>query len=157
MLFKLFSWAIPASDKFDRKDAKRKSSPDNQAIESIYFVLDVLDWKAAARMQLNGIVIAAGLVGVSSGVKFYTLHGWPFAITALSSIASMILSLQVVSVDWTFLGHANISQGGDDFSREVTYLRKVRLFRERAYQVAWALSLISACAFAYQMYSCVFN
>jgi CBS domain containing-hemolysin-like protein len=152
MFFRLISCFIPAHDHYDKCDVALGTTDEGKTIKSIYFVLSVLDTKASSLMRLNGVVLAAALVGVSA--RFYEIRGWPFVGTTMPSVVSMILCLLVVAVDWPFLGHVIPKTGGSgyDYSNEIEQLRKVRLFREWAYRFAWFFSFISALFFAHQLW-----
>jgi hypothetical protein len=150
MLYRLCSRFLPDGQVYDRKDALlQKDEIALQTIKSNYFVLTVLDSKASALMRLNGVVLAAALVGISA--HFFQIKTWAFELTALPSLISMILCLQVVAVDWPFLGYATVSDENANFGVEISELRKVRWFREYVYRTAWYFSLLSALIFTYQL------
>lgn len=141
MLFPWISRFIPASTEFDVAQANLDESKNEAAkatITAIYPILTVLDQKASALMRLDGVVLAAAFVGV--GAKIYELKSFVFGGITIPCLISMILCLLVVSVDWPFLGYAKTN----DFSKEIEELRKVRYFRECAFQWAWLFALISA-------------
>jgi hypothetical protein len=56
----------------------------------------------------------------------------------------MMTCLLIVSVDWKFLGYVTTTSIGFDFRAEIVHLRKVRRFREAAFQVSWFFAFVTA-------------
>ncbi len=138
--YPIISRLVPASAEYDLLKEnlnEEQNEAEKKTIESIWYILSVLDAKASALMRLDGVVLAAAFVGIAANI--YELKSIPFIGIAFPSIVSMLLCLIVVGVDWPFLGYAK----KDDFALEITHLRKVRYFRERIFQWAWLFAFLS--------------
>jgi hypothetical protein len=94
-------------------------------------------------MRLDGVLLAAATFGISANL--YAVKSWGFGIIALSSLASMILCLFVVAVDWKFLGY--VTGAPPNFDQEVRMLRKVRRSREVMYRWAWVFAFVASVGF----------
>jgi hypothetical protein len=143
----LYQWV--AEDDYDAKKIalnEKGNESSRFCIEANYQVLSILDAKASALMRLDGVLLAACLVGLTA--KLYDVKSCAFGILAYTSLASMLLCLLVVAVDWKFLGYVIKTANGFDFTQEISHLRRVRAFRERVYQLAWWLAFVASMAFA---------
>jgi hypothetical protein len=147
MLFRLLSPLIPLDDFVNRRTALDQfaNTDAKKRIEAIYAVLTVLDSKASALMRLDGVMLAAGLFGISANL--YRAKSWEFGIIALSSVVSMMLCLAVVAVDWKFLEYVTGRAPLYNFEREIESLRKVRWLRELCYRWAWFFAVVASWGF----------
>jgi hypothetical protein len=106
-------------------------------IKYIYTILGYLDSKASALMTFDGVILAVLAIVVGDSSKSTATIAICAADAALImfSIASCVL---VIDVSWSFLSLARPEAGQPNDNFEVTELRKVLFFRERAYRCAWA-------------------
>lgn len=133
--------------------ASNTVDPD-KCVEWLYGLLTVLDAKASALMRLNGVVLAGAtvLLGFLGGPGAFSLinvsSGIVLLIAVLSSI-SIALCLLVVSVDWSFMGLVQRTEGKLDFTDEIDHLECVSRFRQFVYRFAWVISFVAAILFAF--------
>ena len=124
------------------------------AIDWAYAVLTTLDAKASALMRLNGVLIAAaafmlGLFRRTGGTILSTTKYDATLIVsaAFLSAVSIFCCLFVVNVSWKFLGEVKANGALYTFEAEIRRLYKAISFRQRAYRIAWFISLVAAAAF----------
>jgi hypothetical protein len=126
-----------------------------EVLEWMYAILTTLDSKSSALMRLNGVLIAAaafllGLFQRQGGTILSTTHTDALVITtsAFLSAVSIGCCLFVVNVSWPFLG--KMTKGNDgrfDCTAEITALDQACTFRQRAYRLAWYISLVASAEF----------
>ena len=110
-------------------------------IKFIYNILGILDSKASALMQFDGILLAVlAIVAGSSAPYCVWLVLVGVALLVFLSIASCIC---IIDVSWPFLAIAVPSPGQRHIDEELRELRKVMNFREGAYRGAWFLSALA--------------
>lgn len=115
--------------------AKIGKTTEEAILEEIFKFLGVLDAKASALMRYNGIILAVMTLAVRSGhplpdVGYYIVY---------MTIGSIIECLLVVGVFWRFLDWVDPTTE-NKLSLELDMIRRVLVFREISYQIAWWLS-----------------
>jgi hypothetical protein len=109
-------------------------SRDSRPHDYLYDCLTVLDTKASALLQYDGIILAAATLGITLFPK--NSIGIPlFVISLILSGVSSILCLQVIWVYWT------TTREFEDDEREFKELMNCRNKRTLFYRASWLVAL----------------
>lgn len=146
-----------ASVSLDRKK-NGELCDEKLKIEAIYRVLSVLDSKASALMRLDGVMLAAAAVILTSSVgPLIYADGMAKVIMVLAALA-ITLCLAIISIDWSFFRFVKAKDDdGHAFDEEIKYLRKVMVFRTLVYRLAWLFSLASGLMFIWLSVSIIWR
>lgn len=139
LLWRCLLWPFPDGREIDAKICLcERETDETKVIDAIYRFLGVLDAKAAALMQYNGIILA--VVAIMAQTKEAPLPAFTYWI-GYATLGSILACLSVVGVFWRFLEFVKPEASG--LSDELDVIRRVLVMRECAYQLAWWLAVVA--------------
>ncbi|MGD9540168.1 hypothetical protein [Methylocystis sp.] len=145
-LWSLIAEAFTPEPDIDQKVAKfckdgSGGLSNRELLDKLYFFLGILDSKAAALMQYDGIILAVAGIIIQSHIENASLLN-AIKYATYCTIVSILFCLPVVGVFWRFL--AFVKPGcSDPLAVELHKIKRILKMREFAYQVAWWLAVVA--------------